>query len=62
MHEGIPLANFPPPPPPPRQINTYNDPEDILIKLKESGAKLKELLNIDDEMIDKAIRAVRRDV
>lgn len=37
------------------------DEEDILFRLKESGKRLKELLNITEEDIDRAIREFRRE-
>lgn len=38
--------------------NTYDD-DLLLYKLKHSGQRLKELLNITDEDIDKAIKQIR---
>jgi hypothetical protein len=61
MYKKLPPANFPAPKPPPNQFSILNNPEDILLRLKKSGSKLKELLNINDEMIDRAIKEVRRD-
>ena len=42
-------------------IYTYNNDFALLYKLKQSGKRLKELLNITEEDIDRAIKELRRD-